>query len=30
LVTVSATAIALPNFRKLDLQKDVDALENGE
>ena len=30
LVTVSATAIALPNFRKLDLQKDVDALENGD
>ena len=30
LVTVSATAIALPNFRKLDLQKDVENLENGE
>lgn len=30
LVTVTTTAIALPNFRKLDLQKDVDALENGE
>lgn len=30
LVTVTTTAIALPNFRKLDLQKDVEALENGE
>jgi predicted MFS family arabinose efflux permease len=30
LVTVTTTAIALPNFRKLDLQKDVDALENGD
>ena len=30
LVTVTTTAIALPNFRKLDLQKEVDALENEE
>jgi MFS family permease len=30
LVTVITTAVALPKFRKLDLQKEVDALENGE
>ncbi len=30
LITVTTTAIALPNFKKLDLQKDVDALENGD
>ena len=30
LVTVTTTAIALPNFRKLDLEKDVEALENGD
>ena len=30
LVTVTGTAIALPNFRKLDLQKDVEEMENGE
>jgi MFS family permease len=29
LVTVTTTAIALPSFRKLDLQKDVEALEKG-
>ncbi len=28
LVTVTTTAIALPDFRKLNLQKDVEALEN--
>jgi hypothetical protein len=30
LVTVITTALALPKFRKLDLQKEVDELENGE
>jgi MFS family permease len=30
LVTVITTALALPKFRKLDLQKDVEDLENGE
>ena len=30
LVTVTTTAIALPNFRNLDLEKDVEALENGD
>ena len=28
IITVGATAIALPKFRKLDLEKDVAALEN--
>lgn len=30
LVTVITTALVLPSFRKLDLKKDVDALENGD
>jgi MFS family permease len=30
LITVTSTAIALPSFRKLDLQKEVDELENGD
>jgi MFS family permease len=30
LITVTTTAIVLPNFRKLDLQKDIDALENSD
>lgn len=30
LITVTATAIALPSFRKLDLQKEVDDLENSD
>ncbi len=30
LITVTTTAIVLPNFKKLDLQKDVEALENGD
>ncbi|MCZ8197690.1 MAG: MFS transporter [Flavobacterium sp.] len=30
LVTVITTALLLPSFRKLDLKKDVDALENGD
>ena len=30
LVTVTGTAIALPNFRKLDLQKDVEKMESGD
>lgn len=30
LITVVFTGIALPSFRKLDLEKDVEALQNGE
>lgn len=30
LITVFITGIALPSFRKLDLEKDVEALQNGE
>ena len=30
LVTVSTTALVSPSFRKLDLEKDVEALENGD
>lgn len=30
LITVTGTAIALPSFRKLDLQKDVEEMENGD
>ena len=30
LVTVTGTAIALPSFRKLDLQKDVEEMERGD